>query len=190
MIQITNYWSLNFPFPHCMFPFPKRSSNCSFSGICWVVKTFTNMSYMTWACLRLFGLLKSGDCFRRTQWNRTTLWQCCPFSPTTCAVLMLHSSWNNPTVFQTPKWTPKLDSTLPQRPHTPLCPGRSPVQYNPPTQRPLLPYTHPLVSCPYLGRDVLSAVWRWGLARGGGEGVGLTQGRQEEKQRALAALSL
>lgn len=89
-----------------------------------------------------------------------------------CSLLMLHSSWNNPTVFQTRKWTPKLDNTPHPTPHCPwtLLPHTHPFfplfsQTNQPTHHPLLPYTHPLVSCPYLGRDVLSAGWRgedWG----------------------------
>lgn len=115
---------------------------------------------------------------------------------TACSLLMLHFSWNNHTVFQTPKGMPKLDNTSlppPQlSPHaTPPAPSLHPTPLcspaNQPTRHPLLPCTHPLVSCPYLGRDVLSSeLW---LGEGAREGVELTQGRQEEKQRALAALS-
>lgn len=63
--------------------------------------------------------------------------------------------------------TPPCPPPSPYTPPFPLCsPTNQPT--NQPTHHPLLPYTHPLVSCPYLGRDVLSAGWRGGT--GGREG--------------------
>lgn len=108
-------------------------------------------------------------------------WQC-PVSSlssechkaTACSLLMLHFSWNNHTVFQTPKGTPKLENTslpLPQlSPHASPPSPCSPA--NQPTRHPLLPCTHPLVSCPYLGRDVLSSV----LGRGRGRALSWHKG--------------
>lgn len=51
-----------------------------------------------------------------------------------------------------------LNSHHMQHPNPPCFPA------NQPTRHPLLPCTHPLVSCPYLGRDILSS----GLGRGWG----------------------
>lgn len=107
----------------------------------------------------------------------------------TCSVLMLHSSWNNPTVFQTPKWTPKLDTLPPTSPTHPLSPAVTVQPTNQPTHHPLLPYTHPLVSCPYLGERRSERLVEEGSRRRRAEreGFGLTQGRQEEKQWTLAS---
>lgn len=97
---------------------------------------------------------------------------------TACSLLMLHFSWNNHTVFQTPKGMPKLDNTSlppPQlsphaTPRPPAAPSLHPTPLcspaNQPTRHPLLPCTHPLVSCPYLGRVV------WALSSGLGRGRG------------------
>lgn len=59
---------------------------------------------------------------------------------------------------------------VPSPPHTHPFPPSALQPITQPTHHPLLPYTHPLVSCPYLGRDVLSARWRGGGGRRGREG--------------------
>lgn len=115
-----------------------------------------------------------------------------------CSLLMLHSSWNNPTVFQTPKWTPKLDNTpLPSPPPLLLTPQTHPLFLPRPTTNP--PTTHSShTRIPWSPVLIwVETFWEPGGRGGGGgetergerEGVGLTQGRQEEKQWALAALS-
>lgn len=100
---------------------------------------------------------------------------------------MLHFSWNNHTVFQTPKGTPKLDNTslpLPQlSPHA--APQPPPLLSSQPTH-PLLPCTHPLVSCPYLGRDILSS----GLGRGWGRASSWHKGgRRRSSERSQLFLN-
>lgn len=75
----------------------------------------------------------------------------------------------------------RLNWTTPPPPtYTPPLPLCSPTNQptNQPTHHPLLPCTHPLVSCPYLGRDVLSAGWRGGggEAEEGGRALGWHKG--------------
>lgn len=69
----------------------------------------------------------------------------------------------------------RMQPRHPTPPHPPL-PSPPPLSAlqptNQPTRHPLLPCTHPLVSCPYLGRDVLSS----GLGRGRGRALSWHKG--------------
>lgn len=94
--------------------------------------------------------LKSRDSTRRCI-EKLLHWQCPPSSLSSerhkvgaCSLLMLHSSWNNPTVFQTPKWTPKLDPPSPLQ-SPPLVPPPHPpyTPLFPLCSKPTIQTTHP-----------------------------------------------
>lgn len=95
-----------------------------------------------------------------TKWEHVHCWCCIP-----AGTIPLFSKPESGRL----NWT--TPPTFPNNPATPPPPYTSPFPpsalqpTNHPTHHPLLPYTHPLVSCPYLGRDVLSAG-----CRGGGRG--------------------
>lgn len=97
-----------------------------------------------------------------TKWERVHCWCCIP-----AGTIPLFSRLQSGRLNWTPLPPSKVPPQSPPTPHThPFSPSALNLPSKPPTHHPLLlPYMHPLVSCPYLGKDVLSARWRGG--RGG-----------------------